>query len=108
LTSLYASNFELGAIPPVFIHQLGRSRWCIDAEVFQTMTVDSHLKKASVHQNRKQAFVVLTMIRLLAYMLTMVFYHRQVRSHSRRAAYGYCELAQRLAYLFLAPRLDTG
>lgn len=107
-TNFYASNFQLGAIPPFFIHQLGRSRWRIDTEVFQTMTVDSHLKKASVHQNRKQAFVVLTMIRLLAYLLTMVFYHRQVRSHLRRAAYGYCELAQKLAYLFLVPRLDTG
>jgi len=28
--------------------------------------------------------VVLTMIRFLAYTLSLVFYHRQVRSHARR------------------------
>jgi hypothetical protein len=51
--------------------------------VFQTITTDGHLKKASVHQQRAQALVVLTMIRVLAYTLTLVFYHRQVRSHFR-------------------------
>jgi hypothetical protein len=28
-TNFYASNLELGTIPPVFVHQLGRSRWVI-------------------------------------------------------------------------------
>ena len=35
-TNYHATNVELGAIPPRFIHQLGRSRWVIDAQVFQT------------------------------------------------------------------------
>jgi hypothetical protein len=79
----YASNLELGTIPPVFVHQLGRSRWVIDTEVFQTITTDGHLKNPSVHQGRGQALLVLTMIRVLAFTLTLVFFHRQVRSHSR-------------------------
>src|SRR5450759_3319461 len=31
-TNFYASNVALGAIPPYFIHQLGRSRWTIDTQ----------------------------------------------------------------------------
>jgi hypothetical protein len=76
-TNLYASNLELGTIPPGFVHQLGRSRWVIDTEVFQTITTDGHLKKPSVHQGRGQALIVLTMIRVLAFTLTLVFFHRQ-------------------------------
>ena len=29
-TNFYASNLELGSVPPFFIYQLGRSRWEID------------------------------------------------------------------------------
>lgn len=78
-TNYYASNLDLGSIPPLFLHQLGRSRWKIDAQVFQTITTDCHLKKPSAHQS--QALVVLSMIRLLAYTLSLLFYHRQVLSH---------------------------
>ncbi len=49
-TNFYATNFELGSISPLFIHQLSRSRWRIDAEVFQTITTDCHLKHPAVHQ----------------------------------------------------------
>jgi Transposase DDE domain len=100
-TNFYASNLELGTIPPVFVYQLGRSRWVIDTEVFQTITTDGHLKKPSVHQGRGQALLVLTMIRVLAFTLTMVFFHRQVRSHLRSCRIGFCDLAQRLAYQFV-------
>jgi hypothetical protein len=106
-TNFYACHFELSNVPPLFLYQLGRSRWIIDTEVFQTLTTDSHLKKPSVHQDRQQAFLVLCMIRLLAYTLTLVFYHRQVRSHERTPDRGFRRLAQILAYLFLAPRLDS-
>jgi hypothetical protein len=107
-TNLYASNLELGSIPPGFVHQLGRSRWVIDTEVFQTITTDGHLKKPSVHQGRGQALIVLTMIRVLAFTLTLVFFHRQVRSHLRSHSFGFCDLAQRLAYQFIAtPQADS-
>jgi hypothetical protein len=76
-TNFYASNLELGSIPPVFIHQLGRSRWIIDSQVFQTMTTEGHLKKPSVHQGRGQALRVLTWIRVLAFTLTLVFIRPQ-------------------------------
>jgi hypothetical protein len=85
-TNFYASNLELGSIPPVLIHQLGRSRWIIDSEVFQTMTTEGHLKKPSVHQGRGQALMVLTWIRVLAFTLTLVFFHRQMRSHLRNCS----------------------
>src|SRR5437879_3876567 len=39
-TNFYATNFELGSISPLFIHQFSRSRWRIDTEVFQTITTD--------------------------------------------------------------------
>jgi hypothetical protein len=58
---------------------LARSRWQIDAQVFQTLTVDCHFKHAAAHQD--PALVVWTMIRLLAYTLTLLFYFRQVLSH---------------------------
>ena len=105
-TNFYATNFELGAIPPTFIHQLSRSRWRIDAEVFQTITTDCHLKHPAVHQST--ALVVLTMIRLLAYTLSLVFYQRQVRSHARGPCDGFHQFAKRLAYGFVVLAPDTG
>ena len=104
-TSSHATNVDLGAIPPLFIYQLGRSRWTIDAQVFQTITTDCHLKQPSVHQSC--ALIVLTMIRVLAYNLTMVFYYRQVRSHCRTTPPSFCEMARQLAYRFLTIRFDS-
>jgi hypothetical protein len=43
-SNFYATNFELGSVSPLFIHQFSRSRWQIDTEVFQTITTDCHLK----------------------------------------------------------------
>jgi len=104
-TNFYATNVNLGAIPPQFIQQLGRSRWTIDAAAFQTLTTDCHLKQPSVHQD--VALVVLTMIRVLAYTLMMVFYHRQVRSHCRKAPPSFCEVARCLALALFTPGPDT-
>jgi len=104
-TNAYASNVDLGAIPPLFIYQLGRSRWTIDAQVFQTITTDCHLKQPSVHQDC--ALVVLTMMRVLAYNLTTVFYYRQVRSRCRTPPPSYCEMARQLAYRFLTVGFDS-
>ncbi len=104
-TNYYASNLELGSIPPSFIHELGRSRWRVDTEVFQTLTTQAHLKQPSVHQTC--GLVLLTMIRVLAYTLSLVFYHRQVVSHARQTPPTFSEMARLLAYLFLPPRLDS-
>jgi hypothetical protein len=104
-TNFYATNFELGSISPLFVYQLGRSRWRIDAEVFQTLTTDCHLKHPAVH--RSTALVVLTMIRLLAYALSLVFYQRQICSHLRGGRQGFHEFAKRMAYWFVASA-DTG
>jgi hypothetical protein len=104
-TNFYATNFEPGSISPLFIHQFSRSRWQIDTEVFQTLTTDCHLKHPAVHQTT--ALVVLTMIRFLAYTLSLVFYHRQVRSHARQKCQTFHELAKRLAYWFVALSPDT-
>jgi hypothetical protein len=89
-TNFYATNFELGSISPLFIHQLSRSRWRIDTEVVQTITTDCHLKHPAVHQTT--ALVLLTMMR------SLVFYHRQVRSHARRKCETFHEFAKRLGY----------
>jgi hypothetical protein len=104
-TNFYATNFELGSIPPLFVYQLSRSRWRIDTEVFQTLTSDCHLKHPAVHQST--ALVVLTMIRLLAYTLSLVFYHQQIRSHARGRCQSFHELAKRMAYWFVALAADT-
>lgn len=104
-TNLYASNVDLGSISPVFIHHLGRSRWTIDVTAFQTITTHCHLKEPSVHQD--VALVVLTMIRVLAYTLITVFYHRQVRSHCRKAPPSFCETARSLAQELLLASTDT-
>jgi hypothetical protein len=104
-TNFYATNFQLGSIPALFVYQLGRSRWRIDTEVFQTLTTDCHLKHPAVHQST--ALVVLTMIRLLAYALSLVFYHRQIRSHARGRCHGFHEFAKRMAYWFVALSADT-
>src|SRR6202035_4138959 len=42
------------------------------------------------------------MIWVLAFTFTVVFFHRQVRSHLRCCAFGFCDLARRLADKFLA------
>ena len=47
--------------------------------------------------------VVLTMTRFLAYTLSLVFYHRQVRSHARGKCETFHECAKRIAYWFVAP-----
>jgi hypothetical protein len=104
-TNFYATNFELGSISPLFIHQFSRSRWRIDTEVFQTITTDCHLKHPAVHQTT--ALVVLTMIRFLAYTLSLVFYHRQVRSHARGKCETFHECAKRIGYWFMAPAANT-
>jgi len=104
-TNYYATNLELGSIPPAFIHQLGRSRWRIDSDAFQTLTTQAHLKQPSVHQSC--ALVVLTMIRVLAHTLSLVFYHRQVVSHCRQTPPSFSETARLLGYLFLPPCLDS-
>lgn len=106
-TDFYASNIELDAIPSRFIHQIGRARWRIETPVFQTLTTDCHLKQASVHQSHPRALVVLTMIRLLAYLLTQVFYQRQVRPREGRRAPAFCALARRLAYWFVVLGFDS-
>jgi hypothetical protein len=104
-TNFYATNFELGSVSPLFIHQFSRSRWRIDTEVFQTITTDCHLKHPAVHQTT--ALVVLTMIRLLAYTLSLVFYHRQVRSHARGKCETFHECAKRIAYWFMDSAANT-
>jgi hypothetical protein len=104
-TNYYATNLALGSIPPRFIHELGRSCWRVDTAVFQTLTARSHLKQPSVHQSR--ALVLLTMIRVLAYTLSLVFYHRQVVSHARQAPPSFSAMARLLAYLLLPLPLDT-
>ncbi len=104
-TNFYATNFELGSVSPLFIHQFSRSRWRIDTEVFQTITTDCHLKHPAVHQTT--ALVVLTMIRFLAYTLSLVYYQRQVRSHARGKCPAFHEFAKRIAYWFLAIAANT-
>ena len=99
-TNFYATNFELGSISPLFIHQFSRSRWRLDTEVFQTITTDCHLKHPAVHQTT--ALVVLTMIRFLAYTLSLVFYQRQVLSRVRGKGPTFHQLAKRFAYWFVA------
>ncbi len=104
-TNFYATNFELGSISPLFVHQFSRSRWRIDTEVFQTITTDCNLKHPAVH--RTTALVVLTMIRFLAYTLSLVFYQRQVRSHARRKCESFHDFAKRIAYWFIALAPNT-
>jgi len=103
--NFYATNFDLGSVSPLFIHQFSRSRWRIDTEVFQTITTDCNLKHPAVHQTT--ALVVLTMIRFLAYTLSLVFYRRQVRSHARGKCETFHECAKRFAYWFVAPAANT-
>jgi hypothetical protein len=104
-TNFYATNFQLGSVSPLFIYQFSRSRWRIDTEVFQTITTGCHLKHPAVHQTT--ALVVLTMIRLLAYTLSLVFYHRQVRSHARGKCETFHECAKSIAYWFAARAANT-
>jgi len=77
----------------------------VETEVFQTLTTQAHLKQPSVHQTC--ALVLLTVIRVLAYTLSLVFYHRQVVSHARQNPLTFTEMARHLAYLFLLPPLDS-
>jgi hypothetical protein len=104
-TNYYATHLALGSIPPHFIPELGRSRWRVDTEVFPTLTTQAHRKQPSVHQTC--ALLLLTMIRVLAYTLSMVFYHRQGLSHARQTPPSFSAMARLLAYLFLPPRGDS-
>jgi hypothetical protein len=69
----------------------------------QTLTTQAHLKQSTVHQTC--ALAVLTMIRVLAYTLSLVFYHRQVVGHARQTPPSFSEMVRLLAYLFLPPTL---
>ncbi len=71
------------------------------------MTTDAHLKRPSVHQDRAKALIVLTMIRVLAYTLTLAFLFCQVRSHFRNGSLGFCDLAQKLADGFVVLQADS-
>ncbi len=100
-TNIYASNVPLLNLPPAFIEQVGGSRWRIDTEVFQVLTRACALKRPSVHQHHDQALEVLTMIRVLAYTLALVFFHRQVLSHCRRHRPSFTHLARQMAMDFV-------
>ena len=104
-TNFYATNFDLGLVSPLFIYRLSRSRWRIDVQVFQTIATDCHLKHPAVHQTT--ALVVLTMIRFLAYRLSLVFCKGKVRSHARGKSHTFLEFAKRLAYWFIALTANT-
>ena len=104
-TNFYATNFVLGLVSPLFIYRLGRGRWRIDTEVFQTITTDCHLKHPAVHQTT--ALVVLTMIRFLAYTLSLVYYLRQVCSHARGKCQTFLEFDKHIAYWFKALTANT-
>jgi hypothetical protein len=104
-TNFYATNFELGSVSPLFIQQFSPSRWRIDTEVFQTITTDCHLQHPAVHPTT--ALVVLTMIRFLAYTLSLVFYQRQICSHARGKSETFHDFAKRIAYWFVALSPNT-
>lgn len=99
-TNVYASNLGGLMASPEVIEAMGRSRWRIDTEVFQTLTTDCQLKHPAVHQRHDQALVVLTMIRVLAYTLLLVFFHRQVLSHSRHRPPSLCHVAGQIIQEF--------
>jgi len=75
-------NLEFGFIPRRFMYDQERSRWRLDTEVFLTLSTQAYLKQPSIHQT--YALVQLTMIRVLTYKLSLVFYHLQVVSHARQ------------------------
>jgi hypothetical protein len=64
------------------------------------LVTEGALKQPSLHQGYEKAPVVLAMIRVFAFTLAQVFYHRQVRSHFRKASCGFCDLARRMAERF--------
>jgi hypothetical protein len=53
---------------------------------------------------------VLTMIRVLAYTLTLIFYRRQFCSHARgpQPQIGFHEFAKRLCYSYVARSVHSG
>ncbi len=104
-TNVYASSLKPLTASPELIEDLGRRRWRIDTEVFQTLTTECQLKHPAVHQQHARALMVLTMIRVLAYTLLLVFFHRQVLSHRRHRLPSLCQLAGDVLQA-LAPHLD--
>ncbi len=104
-TNVYASNLGPLMASPELMEDLGRRRWRIDTEVFQTLTTECQLKHPAVHQQHAHALMVLTMIRVLAYTLLLVFFHRQVLSHRRHRPPSLCQLAGDVLQA-LAPHLD--
>ncbi len=96
-TTMYATNVPPFNLPPGVIEQVGGSRWRIDTEVFQVLTRACAFKRPSVHQRHDQALEVLTMIRVLAYTLALVFFHRQVLSHCRRHRPSFAHVARQMA-----------
>jgi len=104
-TNYYASSIDVGPSTPAFINQLGRKRWRMDSELFQTLTTDCHAKRPWVHQST--ALVIITMVRVIAYTLAMVYYTRQVCSHARRAAPTFKHFAHLLAGWIHRSRMDS-
>ena len=105
-TNYYASNINVGAGTPTFINQLGRKRWRMDTELFQTLTTDCHAKRPWAHQST--VLIIITMVRVLAYALSMVYYVRQVCSHLRRRAPTFKHFAYTLATWLRPSSLDSG
>jgi hypothetical protein len=99
-TNVYASSVGPLTASPELLEALGRSRWRIDTEVFQTLTRACYLKHPAVHQQHDQALVVLTMIRGLAYTLLLVFFHRQVLSHRPHRPPSLCQVAGHIVQEF--------
>jgi hypothetical protein len=83
------------------VHQFSRSRWRIDTEVFQTIAT------STTPRSIKPRPWWADHVRFLAYTLSLVFYHRQVRSHARGKCKTFHECAKSIAYWFVAPAANT-
>jgi len=75
-TNFYATNFELGSISPLFIHQFSCSRWRIDTEVFQTLTTGLSPQTLRGPPNHGPGGADHDPVS--GYTLSLVFYQRQV------------------------------
>jgi hypothetical protein len=107
-TNVFATNLPPWSVALEQVAAMGRSRWRIDTEVFQTLSQECGLKHLAVHQPRGHALVMLTMIRVLAYTLLQVFYHRQVLSHAPRRRPTVLALAATLKAAVAAAGPDSG
>lgn len=92
-----SENYWASTLKPVScasLFQIGKLRWEIDSNLFADLTCNWNFKHMAVH--KPNAYLAISALRLMAYLLFMLWVHRQVMSRNPKHLPSLYEISQML------------